>query len=97
MNVKKENIGSEEPATKGDLEELREDLQRDTIGSEDRLIAQIRDSEARVLDEFKAVAENIHKDVAGVNADEISLIQNKQDRHEVRIEKLEGIKHFDSD
>jgi len=38
---------------------------------------------------FDVVAENIHQDVAAANADEISLIKDKQTNHEERIDALE--------
>ena len=43
-----------------------------------------------IIHEFNVVAENIHKDVAGANADEISLIKNqKLPDHEQRIQRIE--------
>jgi hypothetical protein len=43
-----------------------------------------------IVHEFNVVAENIHKDVAGANADEISLIKNEQlPNHERRIQRIE--------
>ena len=42
-----------------------------------------------IVREFKVVTENIHRDVAGVNADEISLLKDQQATHEQRIDALE--------
>ena len=43
----------------------------------------------RILNEFKVVTENIHKDVAGANKDQIDLWTNQVPDHEDRIGDLE--------
>jgi len=45
---------------------------------------------AKTMDHFDVVAENIHRDVAGANQDEITLIKDQQlPDHEKRIQALE--------
>ena len=75
MKVHKEWIGSKEPATKGDLADLQEDIHVDLqqFAKKDDL----DQAKKEIIYEFRAVAENIHKDVAGANKDEISWIKDK--------------------
>ena len=49
----------------------------------------IREENQDTRRHFEVVAENIQQDVAGANADEISLIKDKQLDHEQRITALE--------
>ena len=52
--------------------------------------AKIDTMKEEIIHEFKALAENIHQDVAGANHDEISLIKDQQlPDHEARIQTLE--------
>lgn len=57
------------------------------------LRSEMRTMHREIIDEivhhFDVVAENIHRDVAGANQDEISLLQNKVLDHEERIAVLE--------
>ena len=71
MVAKKKNIGSSKPATKGDLEDLREDLQADLVNaleaSENRLHKEFKSeisdavngSEARLRKEMRAMEARI--------------------------------------
>jgi hypothetical protein len=72
------NEDDDQPATRGYV--------RQQIAELKKFIAQENEETRR---HFDVVAENIHVDVAGANADEISLIKNKQDDHEDRIVDLE--------
>lgn len=74
-------VGFDNTATKDDLKQL---------GSQMR--DEMKAMKNEILYEFKAVAENIHKDVTGANKDEISLMKNQQipdlnDRLEIVEEK----------
>jgi predicted transcriptional regulator len=52
--------------------------------------AKIDTMKEEIIHEFKALAENIHQDVAGANHDEISLIKEQLiPDHEARIQILE--------
>lgn len=85
MKVRKEWIGSQEPATKGDLADLQEDLHVDMAGMEGRIANSVESSvkshlekqTEKILHEFRVTAENIHKDVAEANKDEISALKDK--------------------
>jgi hypothetical protein len=68
----------DQPATRGYVRQQLADLKK--------FITEENEETRR---HFDVVAENIHVDVAGANADEISLIKNKQDDHEDRIVDLE--------
>jgi hypothetical protein len=60
------------------------------VGSaESRINKKISQSQKEIIYEFKALAENIHHDVAGANKDEISLIKQKQDLLTKRIVTIE--------
>lgn len=83
-------VGFDNTATKGDLKKFatKDDLKQ--LGSQMRY--EMKAMKNEILYEFKAVAENIHKDVAGANKDEISLMKNQQipdlnDRLEIVEEK----------
>ena len=54
-----------------------------------KLERQIKASEKRIINEFKVVDENIHRDVAGANKDEISLLKDHSKDHEKRITRVE--------
>ena len=73
-------------ATKDDLKRFatKDDLKK--FATKDDL----KTFKDEIIHEFNVVAENIHKDVAGANADEISLIKNqKLPDHEQRIQRIE--------
>lgn len=104
MPVKKQNIGSSQPATKGDIEQVREDVHLDVElavqASEKRVNAhtdqkiaearqEISQSKEEILHEFRAAVELIRSDLAGANKDEISLIKDQQRNHTKRITRLE--------
>ncbi len=80
-----------------DLDDLAEATQKgfeeittkvDGLASKVEGLATKQDVE-RILNEFKVVAENIHKDVAGANKDQIDLWTNQVPDHEDRIVDLE--------
>jgi hypothetical protein len=74
------------PASKGDMRAL--DRKVEALQAE--LVAYIADDGETTRRHFDVVAENIHRDVAGANADDISLIRDQQlPGHERRIRKLE--------
>ncbi len=96
MVAKKKHINSPEPATKGDLEDLREDLQADIFKVTDRIDTRMEGMEQsidtkmeqwkdEIVRHFDVVAENIHQDVAGANRDEISMIKDKVQHHDADI------------
>jgi len=90
-----------QPATKRDVKEAVEDLARVTEAGFQKMATKddlkqfatktdLKKFKNDIIHEFKAVAENIHKDVAGANKDEISLItEQKLPNHERRIKALE--------
>lgn len=79
-----------EPATKGDVREAVDELAQATKKGFDEIRGELRTMKDEIIYEFKAVAENIHKDVAGANKDEISLIKDQKiPDHEERIQTLE--------
>jgi Skp family chaperone for outer membrane proteins len=103
MPIKPKNIGSPKSASKGDLEDLREDLQGDMQNMEDRLVQemeaiveaseqriekQMQASEKRMLHHFDASVEYIHQDVARANDAEISLHADKLKEHEIDIKTI---------
>ncbi len=109
MPAKKKNNNLNQPATKGDLadlrESLREELQVDIVTATDSVKSELRGEiqktskelrsemkqmEERMIQHFDVVAENIHRDVAGANRDEILAIQDKIQQHDTDIA---GIKH----
>ncbi len=49
----------------------------------------LKKSKEETLHHFDVVAENIHRDVAGANHDEISLMQNKHKHLEERVNRIE--------
>lgn len=65
-------------ATKGDLKSVETSLR-----------AEISKSEKRIIFEFKALAENIHHDVAGANKDEISAMKDTDTQLDERVTVLE--------
>lgn len=67
-----------QPASKGDLKQLRGDLLTEIEGTENRLKQQMTQGFDEVMRHFEVVAEKIHDDVAGANKDEISLMKNQQ-------------------
>lgn len=70
-------IGFDNTATKDDLKKFatKDDLKK------------LKDE---IIYEFKAVAENIHQDIAGANKDEISFMKEQQlPDHEERIQVIE--------
>jgi hypothetical protein len=42
-----------------------------------------------IIRHFNVVAENIHRDVAGTNADRVLLLENRRDDHEERVTAVE--------
>jgi hypothetical protein len=72
------------PATKADLNALERRV-ASTVATKQEL-AEFKDE---IIRHFDVVAENIHRDVAGANADEISLIQDRQADFKKRLEALE--------
>ena len=64
------------PATKGDLYQLE---------------ARIQKSLKEVIRHFDVVAENIHRDVAGANEDELSLLKDNGQQVESRVAAIETL------
>ncbi|MBI3255489.1 MAG: hypothetical protein HYZ63_00795 [Candidatus Andersenbacteria bacterium] len=77
--------GLEKFATKDDVKGFatKQDLER--FATKDDVTKQIKASEKRIIFEFKALAENIHNDLAGANKDEISSIKDKVKEHSTDI------------
>ncbi len=70
-----------QPATKGDVK---------TVANEIR--SEMPDMKDEIIREFKVVAENIHQDVAGTNADEVSFIKDQQiPELKQRVDELEQV------
>lgn len=93
MPVKKQNIGSRKAATKGDIEQAREDLhldiERAVQASEKRINQEAEERKNEIIHEFKAAIETIRADLVGANKDEISVIKDTQRVHTKRIIRLE--------
>ncbi|MEK7556924.1 MAG: hypothetical protein AAB538_03025 [Patescibacteria group bacterium] len=77
MKVRKAWIKSKEPAALDHLAELQEDIHLDLNQLETRLSSKMEEQTEKILYEFKAITENIHKDVSSANKDEISWIKDK--------------------
>jgi hypothetical protein len=71
-------IDPDQAATKGDLHDLRHDMQR-----------QMATMEQRILDHFDAAVENIEEQLGGANADEISLLKDADNNLHERLLPLE--------
>ncbi len=84
------------PATKGDLRDAADELAQATqkgfaeIHTAMATKTDLATVKEEILHEFKAVAENIHLDVAGANKDEVDLLTNQVPDHEERIVDLEN-------
>lgn len=82
-------------ATQHDLEiwggELTRRIDRieENMATKTGLAAAIRESEKRIIFEFKALAENIHRDVAGANKDEIESLKDADQKLDERVTVLE--------
>lgn len=75
MAVKKKSINSrKQPATKGDV-----------FDAVDGLRDEMKQWKDEIIHHFDVVAENIHRDVAGANRDEISALQDKVRHHDTDI------------
>ena len=85
MVPKKKNINLNQPATKGDLKQLREELVLQIGAAEKRTDGKMQQFKEEIISHFDVVAENIHRDVAGANRDEISAIQDKVRQHDTDI------------
>ena len=77
-----------------ELEEIPEDAGRpvalgDLYALEKRLSHFVAAQANETRTHFDVVAENIHKDVAGANQDEISYLRDKVVEHEERLSALE--------
>lgn len=82
-------------ALKSDVTGLRNDLaakplRSDLAALEQRLDRKMEAMKNEILHNFEALVENIEDSLKGANADEISLLQNKQGDHEQRIATLEN-------
>jgi hypothetical protein len=71
------------------LKEFGKNLDKKFVEMHNYFDVKLEQRTQSILDHFDAVAENIHRDVAGANSDEISLVHNKIDQHEERITALE--------
>lgn len=102
MAVRYENIDSQEPATKGDLEQLREDLQSDIVRATENLATkeELAAMERRFLGELNrwgevlfekidAVVENRFIDLGAAKTEQVEANTERLDRHEARIDSLE--------
>ena len=81
-----------ELATKDDLRKLEERMDRRFLALEQemkRLHEEVTRQFEEAIRHFDVVAENIQQDLAGANADEISLIKQKQTNLAERVESLE--------
>lgn len=79
MTAKKKHTSfRQQPATKGDVADVVESAVKGLRG-------EMKEMEERILQHFDVVAENIHRDVAGANRDEISAIQDKVRQHDADV------------
>ena len=92
------NDDDNQPLTKGDLNSLesRMDAKFDAVDIKfDAVITLIKDQAEETRQHFDVVAENIHKDVAEANQDEITLIKDQQipnlDTRTQALEKTTGL------
>lgn len=86
MIAKQEHINSSEPATKGDLEQLREDLQADIVNTAERVKEETLNEMKHYFD---AAVEVLRDDFKGATKDKIVTLEDKQEDHEQRITILE--------
>jgi hypothetical protein len=78
-----------QPATKRDVREAVDDVRRDLLteieGTESRLTHEIGSMKEDIFRHFDVAVENIRHDLEGANADEISVIKDRQGQHDERI------------
>lgn len=100
MEMNPENIGSTEPATRGDIEELREDLQADLQELETRLTVQaadaVTDLKAMIAASEKHLGQKLddileHIDAA-VEARDIELGAAKKEAVQLHGEQIESLR-----
>lgn len=84
--IKKENIGSNAPATKGDIEQLREDLHVDMVEhfvSKEDLKKALQESEIRVVaairSEIDTLREHDKEELEGKHQDELDIAMEKKE------------------
>lgn len=88
----KQDLAYVQTELKQDLADVRTELKVDI----DRLETRIGDMKSEIIKHFNVVAENIRKDVATANQDEISLIDDRVKRNSGRLDRVEkqlGISH----
>lgn len=86
---KKKDIGSKRPATKGDIEQLREDFQDDLVNhtySKEELDAKFQQVTAKqeqdkqdIIREFWSSVEDRTEKLQGAHEDELSKVEGKKD------------------
>lgn len=77
---------------KTDIRSLKKDIgnyKKDTSQRFNEAKKNIKDYKEETIRHFDVAAENIHQDVANANKDEISLIIQKQDNLEKRVQRIE--------
>jgi outer membrane murein-binding lipoprotein Lpp len=79
MNAKEEFINSKEPATKGDLEQLREDLQADMVNMEGRIISRMDERFESVEQNFKHMNQKFEALLAVVEDTNVKVSRLAQD------------------
>lgn len=87
MPAKKKHTIRNQPATKGDVFYIVADAVNGLRG-------EMKQWKEEIINHFDVVAENIHRDVAGANRDEISALQDKVQQHDsdiVTIKQKVGI------
>jgi hypothetical protein len=98
MVIRKKNIGSAKPATKGDLEELREDLQADMANMEDRIDKKLAAMETRFDEKLIAMETRFDEKLIAMEtrfdekliAMETRFNKKLDDWGQILFEKIEG-------
>lgn len=85
MTIREKNIHSKDPATKGDLEDLREDLQGDIARMEERLMTNSAVTASRIKKENRAYLSQAEKRIT----ESISMKLDKWGR--VLFEKIDAL------
>lgn len=95
MTIRSEDIGSKEPATKGDLEQLREDLQVDMANLESRFGEKLDAWGKTLFDKLDSLIENRAVDAGAAKNEHVSLLNNEVTSLAQRVSALERKRSFE--
>jgi hypothetical protein len=92
------SVNSNQPVTQAEFSDAMGIIKHEFDHLDDRfatkedfkqLQIQMEEMKEAIFRHFDATAESIHLDVAGTNADRVSLLENKQGEHEERLTVIE--------